>query len=171
MLHAAREGKQREGHAQGRPKGRPEERKHSRGLRQEVDAKLQKLKSERNTGSADSKWMGDASLMTDTTMAPPKHPSPNPWEGLLNTPTTCGKRDFTDADRDSGRNHPGLSRAQFNHRSPYKQTAFCGWNQRTRARWLTEGGHRCGSSRTGKAKDTDSAESWKWSLALLTIQL
>lgn len=71
----------REGHAQGRPKkGRTKERKHSHGLRQKWMPNCKKLKSERNTGSADSKSnTRNANPAADTTMAPPKHPSPNPW--------------------------------------------------------------------------------------------
>ena len=67
--------------------------------------------------------------------------------------TTCGERDFTDADEDSGRNCPGLSRrAQFSHRSPYKQRTFCGWSQRDVRGWLIEGAMECGSSRSGESQ-------------------
>ena len=67
--------------------------------------------------------------------------------------TTCGKRDFTDANEDSGRNYPGFSRrAQFNHRSPYKQRTFCGWSQRDTCCWLIEGAIECGSSRSWESQ-------------------
>ena len=72
--------KTREWHAQGKPKkGRTEKRKDSHGLRQKWMPKCKKLKSEKNTGSADSKSNTlNANPVADRIMAPLNHPSPDP---------------------------------------------------------------------------------------------
>ena len=67
-------------HAKGRPKkARTEKRKVSSGLRQKWMPKHKKLKSEKNTGSADCESTTlNAGPVVDRIMAPLKHPSPNP---------------------------------------------------------------------------------------------